>query len=234
MVTISDEQLATLRHLLRFRVTTQSALKRMLFAKNPGAIRNHLQRLRDRGLVESSYVDGKPFYGLTGQGLKVLGERTDAHRPIGGNALMERFGVLEFCARSPSTRSKYRGAEFVRDFPELSTPGVSSANYYLDLEDEQRKIGWIHVHRTADPRRDRARLVRNVLERRSRQRNWRAVFENGLFALGLVVPTQRRADDLRELLAEDWGDITLRVEVEIKVLELQARQPKRRPKERGA
>lgn len=234
MVAVSDKQRATLRHIQRFRITTRSALQRMLFTKTPGAVGNHLQRLRDRGLVEGSDLGANRYYSLTKLGLKILDERPDSQKPLGADALMERFGVLEFCARAPESRSKYRPREFARDFPELSTPNVSSANYYLDSDGEQRKLGWVHVHRTADPRRDRARLLRKVLERRSQHAKWQQVFEGGMFALGLVVPSQRRADDLRELLAEDWKDIALRIEVVEELLYLQTRKPKRRTRGESA
>ena len=233
-MSISDKQMATLRHIHRFRITTQAALQRMLFTKSPGAVRNHLQRLRDRCLVEGSDLGAKRYYALTRRALRLLDQRPDSYSPLGADAILERFGVLEFCARAPKERSKYLPKEFFLQFPELSAKNVSAQNYYLDMTGGERRLGWIHVHRTADPRRDRDRLVHKVLERRARHPRWKEVLDDRVFALGIVVPSERRADDLRELLAEDWPEVTTRFEVVEELLFLQERRSDPKEASRGA
>lgn len=223
---LSDEQLATLRHILRFRLTTRSALRRMVFRDDPGNLGNHLKRLRDRGLITSGdlVAGGKHrrYYCLTRQGLRRLGERPGSYRPLGASAIVDRFAILEYCARDPLHRSKYRPREFVTAFEELSFKGAQTGNYYLDLTDNQRRIGWIHVHRCANARRDYRRLVHNVLEKRALSRHWKQVFDEGLFVLGIVVAEPARAEELRPLL-EDWPEITTRFELVDDLRDLQGR-----------
>jgi hypothetical protein len=197
------------RHILRYGLTTLPALRALVL---PELTEKAASRLAER-LVASSWLARR---GLPGGGKYfVLGERAAREHdtmpglPFGYQALVGRIGVLHFCAKLRT--DVFSPAEFREKFPELTGPGFSTSNYYVDPGDVPR-LGYIHV----DHGQAAERLVtkmRTRIAKRYRHLDFAELIQRGRFLIAIATPTEEKSKAVREELeGRDPIKVEFRVE----------------------
>ena len=212
---VSEEQFAVLKHLRTFRVTTAEVVQQTFFPDGKQeAVKSFLQRLRARGLIQHADLYGTTDYHfLTNEGLRLFGDPPRRTAGLNPNALAEAYGMLLFCTRATGRR-KLRKGQFATQFPELAVRGARSTNYYLDDEEEPRRIGFIYVDRGIETSKVARRVGAVAIKKRLEHSAWRSsVIHSRRFAVGIVTPSEQKAATLRARLEREWDFVTFRFEV---------------------
>lgn len=213
---VSEEQLAVLKHLRTFRITTAEAVRQLFFnGGHPEAIKSFLQRLRAKGLIQSADLYATTdYHSLTNEGLRLFGDPPRRRVGLDPNALAESLGMLAFCTRGGGLRRKLRRDQFTTQFPELATPRMRATNYYLDDEEKPRRIGFIYVDRGIETSKVARRVGAVAITKRLRNPAWRtSVLDAHRFAVGIATPTPQKVETLRARLERDWPFVAFRFEV---------------------
>lgn len=212
---LSPEQLEVLGHLRTFRVSTAEVVRELFFEEGtPEGVKSFLQRLRARGLIASADLFGTTDYHfLTNDGLRLFGDPPKRTVGLNSSALAEAYGILRFCTRTRG-RTKLRKDQFQAKFPELVVKTMRATNYYLDDEEEPRRIGAIYVDRGIDTSKVGRRVGQTIIRKRLVDSTWRTnVLHSRRFAVGVVTPTEHKVATLRARFAREWEGIAFRFEV---------------------
>lgn len=213
---MSPEQLQVLKHLRTFRVSTAEIVRELFFEEGTAeGVKSFLQRLRARRLIASADLYGTTDYHfLTNEGLRIFGDPPRRTKGLNSNALAEAYGMLVFSTRQASWRRKLRKDQFASQFPELAARGARSTNYYLDDEEEPRRIGFIYVDRGIETSKVARRVGLVAIKKRLEHAQWRtSVLHSRRFAVAIVTPSEQKVETLRARLERDWEFVTFRFEV---------------------
>ena len=224
---MSPEQLEVLKHLRTFRVSTAAILHELFFPSGSAeGVKSFLQRLRGRGVVGSADLYGTTDYHyLTNDGLRLFGDRPRRREGLDPNALAEAYGILLFCTRKGAARTKLRKDQFAAKFPELAARGMRSTNYFLDDEEEPRRIGFVYVDRGIETSRVARRVAQVAIKKRLEHEAWRTnILHSRRFSVGIVTPTEQKATTLSARLQRDWDFVTFRFEVAPELLLIRDRR----------
>jgi hypothetical protein len=172
-IQLGDRDLKILRHVARFRMTTQQAVHVKFFAgKHRDAVKSTLRRLcgphldlssksRPRtGYLQSEQLDARRvYYRLTDRATKLLGVSKDLARPMGIQARIHRYAILWFlCIDRSGTRVPLNPRDFPDSFP-ACPDRLSRSDFYIeDKKKGETRLGLIIV----DSGRHRIRVFRNT------------------------------------------------------------------------
>jgi len=142
VTTLTEKQLAVLRHIQTFRMTTPPVVKALFFPdEGPDAVKSFLRRLREAGLIDSAPLFEKyRYYHLAKPAASFLGEdpRKCSHLPP--SSLLDHYGMLLFCCSQKPFRKRYPESEFRAEHPQLAVPGLLHRNYYIDRNEEEARL----------------------------------------------------------------------------------------------
>ena len=211
MSEVQDRERIVGEHVRLYGLTTAAALKRLVF---PDMTEKAIARLTER-LVETQWLvrkrlpGGGRYFKIGKRAASELRLRLRPSRNSGYQSLVARLGVLYFCAKLGIRI--YSPAEFRQRFPELSKPGFTASNYYVDKGDVNR-LGFIHVDhgRTAERL---ATKIRARLATRYRDEDFAALIQQGRFLIAIVTPTEEKSRAVRAELEKD-GPSPVRFRVE--------------------
>ena len=224
---MSPEQLEVLKHLRTFRVTTAEILRELFFPSGTAeGVKSFLQRLRARGLIASADLYGTTDYHyLSNEGLRLFGDPPRRRKALDPNTLAESYGTLLFCTRGGKSRTKLRKDQFAAKFPELVVRGMRATNYFLDDEEEPRRIGFLYVDRGIETSRVARRVGQVGIKKRLEHDTWRTnILHSRRFSVGIVTPTEQKVTTLRARLERDWEFVTFRFEVAPELLLIRDRR----------
>lgn len=213
---MSPEQLEVLKHLRTFRVTTAEVLRELFFPEGTAeGVKSFLQRLRARGVIASADLYGTvDYHYLTNDGLRLFGDPPRRSKALDPNALAESYGILRFCIAKRGERTKLRKDQFSASFPELVARGARATNYYLDDEEDPRRIGFVYVDRGIETSKAARRVGAVAIKKRLEHEAWRtSVIHSRRFSVGIVTPTEQKVTTLRARLEREWEFVTFRFEV---------------------
>ena len=179
---ITQRDMRILRHVARFRMTTQESLHVQFFeGKDRDAVKSTLRRLcgptRNRSHGSARYLcseqldDRRTYYRLTVRATRLLGVSKDLARPLGIQARIRRYAVLWFLCIEPSAA---RVPLSLRDYPDnfaLDGERLSRAHFYIEEQTGgETRLGFTVV----DHGRHRLRIFRNAAAamRRFLARGW--------------------------------------------------------------
>lgn len=214
-----------LRHVARYRVTTQSVLSRLFCGGSDGDARKLVSRLSEH--VSSGKLYGNVrYYQLKPGTAKAFGVPQEAGKPLGPQALPTAIGILGFCCGNVETRHRYTRPDFTEDFPELVEPLGVARRYYLDLHlepvsEKLARLSQIVVDLDSDV----SNLVEKLRERMREHLERPVVKElvlNGLFGFSVVVSEPEKKRSLDEVIARK----PLKMPVHVAVVEELGRLPK--------
>lgn len=221
-VTVTDRDARIFEHVLRFRITTYEALKRLFFSENGlDAVKSWSRRMQTGGYLESAHLLApRRYYYLTPKAVRLLGASDKVARALGGGALLRSYGILAFCCMQERVRRKLSRQEFEGTLPELVQPNLvaSSMSYYLDDEQpdperpNKRRLGFILVDSGRDSRRIRTQ-VRHVIAERFRFPAWRQLLADDRFILTVITVSPQRKEAIEKLLQASSHTVPWRIEV---------------------
>ena len=174
-IRLGERDLKILRHVARFRMTTQKALHVQFFdGKNRDAVKSTLRRLcgprpdvrsgsRPRtGYLHSEQLDARRvYYRLTDRATKLLGVSKDLARPLGIQARIHRYAILWFvCIDRSGHRVPFSPRDFPDTFPASPGRGPRSDFYIEEQSNGETRLGLIIV----DSGRHRIRVFRNAAD----------------------------------------------------------------------
>ncbi len=225
-----DRELIVGEHVRLYGLTTTAALKRLVF---PDMTEKAIARLTERfvdsqWLVRKRLPGGGRYFKIGRRAASELGIRLRPSRNSGYQSLVARLGVLYFCAKLGIRI--YSPPEFRKRFPELSKPGFSTSNYYVDKGDVNR-LGFIHVDhgRTAERL---ATKIRARLTTRYRDEDFANLIQQGRFLIAIATPTPEKTRAVRAELKKDGpSPVSFRVETVEELFPVLVESP---PKQRRA
>jgi hypothetical protein len=217
------------RHISRYGLTTVPALRSQVFPDlSVKAVTRLTERLADSLWLSRRRIPGGGRYFTFGErAAKELG--CDAGRPFGYQALVNRLGVLHFCAKLGV--DVFTSADFRASFPELAKRGMTASSYYIE-PGEVRRLAFIHV----DHGRTSERLVTKMRSRiagRYRDPDFAELIQEGRFLIAIATPTEEKTRAVvRELEDRDCTPVRFRVETvpELLPLLVEGRPGTRRPR----
>jgi hypothetical protein len=137
---LSEPAAQVVRDVARYWLTTAAAEHRLRFpALTVDAVRKLLTRMAERGwLVRHPLHGQEPYYVLGQPALTALGLRRSISA-LGQQSLLDHYAVLLACAKRGC--DVFTEDEFRTRFPELTEPGLSVKNLFLDTSAGAERIG---------------------------------------------------------------------------------------------
>jgi hypothetical protein len=131
-------------HAVRYTMTTVPVVKRMhLKDLSEDTVRKVLARLVERGwLVRHALTDRESYYMPSQRTFSALALRR-SEKPLGDQSRLEHYAVLLAAARRGC--DVFTEEEFRSKFPDLTQPGCSAKNYFLDANGDSPRLGWFIV-----------------------------------------------------------------------------------------
>ncbi len=141
---LSAQAAQVVRDVARYGLTTAAAECRLRFPNlTEDAVRKLLARTAERGwLVRHPLHGQEPYFVLGPPALAALELRRPT-KALGNQALLEHYAVLLACARRGC--DVFAEDEFRSRFPDLSEPGLSVKNLFLDATTDPPRLGWFVV-----------------------------------------------------------------------------------------
>ena len=201
--TLTSRDQEILSHIHRFRISTPEVLHRLFFpGAAPNAVTKVLSRLRRAGLLsQHDLYQTRKYWMLTPQAASRFGELPSSTKPLGPQALTDRFGVLAFCCRGEELRHKITATEFRERFPELYSPRFRTASYFVEQRGSQSSLGVVHVDHGADHLRVLRKALRQTQERIEIPA-FRKVINDGRFSIAIVTAYDEKKLKLEHALEE--------------------------------
>ena len=176
-VRLSDRDLKILRHVAKFRMTTQDALHARFFAgQQRDAVKSTLRRLCGRGsagyFLKSEPLDARRvYYRLTTRATNLLGIAEDVARPLGIQSRIRRYAILWLmCIDDSAVRNPFNLRQFPEHFSVVADRLPRSHFYIEELPGDKTQLGFAVV----DTGRHRQRVFRNTFSTMKRflERGW--------------------------------------------------------------
>lgn len=181
-------------------MTPDAARQRLCPDLSPDAVRKFLARAVERGWLARHALDGRePYFVLGCRALAALGVRRPT-RALGHQALLEHYAVLLACTR--------RGCgvitedEFRSQLPDLSEPGLSAKNFFVDATADPVRLGLFVV----DHDKLTSRLVQKVRCRigrmmESERPRLRRMVLNGELTVSVITAAEGKRANLQAAFA---------------------------------
>lgn len=137
---LSEPAAQVVRDVARYWLTTAATEHRLRFPDlTVDAVRKLLSRMTERGwLVRHPLHGQEPYFVLGHPALTTLGLRRSTSA-LGQQSLLEHYAVLLACARRGC--DVFTEEEFRTRFPELTEPGLSAKNLFLDASADPPRLG---------------------------------------------------------------------------------------------
>lgn len=198
---LPEEGRQVVLHAARYGLTTSAVVHRWLWPHlSPDAVRKALGRLAERcWLARHLLHDREPYYVPGRSALWALGLRRST-KPLGHQALLEHYAVLLAGARRGC--DVFTEREFRDRFPDLTAPGFSAKNHFLDRTTDPPRIGCLVV----DHDKLSARMVKKLGRRVGKvfdaaPAGLRRLVFGGGYAFHVVTATQGKCENLRAAFA---------------------------------
>jgi hypothetical protein len=220
-VTVTERDERILAHVLRFRVTTYEALKRLFFPENGlDAVKSWVRRMQTGGYLRSAHLLApRRYYYLTPKAARLFGASDKVARDLEGGGLLRVYGILAYCCMEGRVRRKLSRQEFEGTLPELVQPSLvaSSTSYYLDDDEvlgrpSKRRLGFVLVDSGRASRRIHSQ-VRHVIAERFKFPEWRQLFADDRFILAIVTVSPQRKEAIEKTLRASSHTVPWRVAV---------------------
>ena len=205
---LSNRDLEILDFVARYRVGTDSMLKKSCFAEDTRIenVRRVLFRLEKRGLMRRVECGTTfDYFVMTRRGLGVLGLPKRTPRPLTEQSLPVQIAVASYCVGQKVRR--LTNSEFRDVFPELHRVGLQSSNYVLVDSDDGLKLTMLIVDRGGAARRIQSR-VRRILAQRKGLPEFVDLIRGGRFRIVVLtgLPQQKAKID-RQIERSSFGDV---------------------------
>lgn len=231
-----------LQHVRRYKMTVLRALERQPFFAGcgPYAAENVVRRLREGGWLKSEWLydsyaacarrgqqpNSYRYYHLTLAAANLLGEHPQIAQPLKDEPKCRAYAVLAFCCFDEPQREKLTPQEYREIFPELDRPG-ERINYYIDVDNTRKRLGYIRVDYGGYGRWDRLiAYCREDIRKRCDNRAFRQLVLEGSFVITVITALERKAARLRAALDDAQLPAEIKVHVVPDLLEMIAPRPR--------
>ena len=149
MAELQERDVQILKHVYRYRVSTNEVLYRLFFpdAKNTESVRRVVtRRLVDRGYLDRGELRGnRRYYHLTTTATKHFGW-SDEMAKIGTQTLPEVYATLLYCCTGETIYRRFTREEFRESFSEFAEkiPSFNSGpfdSFYLEPAEDKNEDG---------------------------------------------------------------------------------------------
>lgn len=196
----TDRDLKILQFVLRHRLLTFEVLHRLFFPNQPvDAVKSTLRRLttQHRVLKAEPLDSHRVYYRLTKRAARLLGAADEVARPLGPQALVERYALLWFIALDrPERRTQFNPRNFPEQF-DLGPHRLPRANFYIEeTANGESRLGYVVVDHGGHMRRIVHKSIHVLL--RFLQRGWfDDYFAAGRFTLTVLTLSMPKQYSLR-------------------------------------
>jgi hypothetical protein len=184
-------------HVFRYWLTTINVFQRWLRPDlSQDGARKVLTRMVEMGWLARHLLAGQePYFVLGQKAIAALGLRRPT-KPLGHQAKLEHYAVLLACARRGC--DVFTDDEFRSKFPDLSQPGQSARNFFLDASHDPARLGCFLV----DHDKLSSRMVNKVGRRISKvfdtnRPAFRKLILDGQFAIHILTATEGKKMNLQ-------------------------------------
>jgi hypothetical protein len=227
---LSSEDLALLKYVARYRLTTSEALSRLPVMRsgnsNPEAVvEGTLKRLREKCLAAERLTGQKKYYRLTTEAARLIGVPEEVSKPLGPQALPKAYGILDFCQISrKNERPRYLRTELQRDYPEFWKEWLpKSSSFYTDYcVDSNGREEWLSKIQV-DLGGDYQRLLvtcREIVDDAKSRPGLDELIEVGCYRIALVTGEQGKKASIDQALLAKPLEVPFHVHVSAELLNL--------------
>jgi hypothetical protein len=137
---VSERERQLLLHVLRYWLTTVNVVGQWLWPElSHDAVRKAMVRLVEKRWLARHLLGGQEPYFVLGPSALTALEVRRSSAPLGHQALLDHYGVLLACARRKC--DVFAEGEFRTQFPELTQPGFSAKQFFLDGSTTPPRLG---------------------------------------------------------------------------------------------
>lgn len=204
-----DTEAALLQLAERFQLMTADAaweLRRDLF-NSPADANNVLIQLATIGLLREITL-----YGFVS--CFVPADR-NKEKPFSETTKIRALAMLQVCASRSASRRRLTASEFTRYFPELRRPGLPM-NYYIDLSQDQPKLGFLRIDMGGRGRWDRivAKALDDMRKHRLEPAFARFIKRDAL-EIRIVTALQQKANRIYRVLKDKPTSLAGSIQVSV-------------------
>lgn len=204
---LSDRDLALVGAVLRYRLTTAELARRKHFPDgSPDAARKALDRLAEERWLRKIPLHGSTrAYILSFVATQRLGIHRVAAKVPGLAALTRAYGLA--CYAAHAGVEKFTPREWREEFPELHRDGLPAASYFLESENGEPTVVYVHVDTGQDVRRIVPKL-RRVVRSRYPLPEFSQLIQERRFTLAVVCPSDGKKLALEKAIAKRFDGAT--------------------------
>lgn len=188
-----------LQHVSRYRMTTLRVLGHLPELAEVGfrRLKQHVQTLKQGGQIAEAPLYQQRRY------LHLQDHASD--QPAGAHSELSKtrnYAMLAFCCLGENPRERLTTNDFRKHFPDLYRPGLP-LNYYVDLEQDSARLGFMRVDTGGRGRWDRViARARSDIQKHSSEPAFRELIEHDLFEVAILTALPQKAERIRKSLQD--------------------------------
>lgn len=224
-----DRDYDILDHVARYHLTTRDVLHLLYFDDSElNAVTKVTSRLCEFGFLCSHRLyANKNYFVLGPAGARLLGISPKKSKPIGVQALPEKYAILQYCCLSPHDREKLQVRELAAYLGTLQGKGLKAANYYVDQDGTTARLAQMRVD-LGGTAAHVVRKCRDDLERLVMLPAIDSLVRKNEFMLAILTTSAQKEKDIQDALLRHSWPIVFRVEAVADLGPLLANQYQRR------
>lgn len=198
---LSDRDFDIFEHLSRYRMTTREVLHRLFWEDSEiNAVSKVTSRLVHFGFLNRyELYPRRPYFRLGPPAARLLGINAKHCKPLGVQDRPIEFGILDFCCGGEDRRKRLKVRDVAKDNPDLLSKNLLSNRYYIDDDNDTKRLGFVHVDCSGDAAHV-ARSCNEQLEKRYVHEAFRQLIDQDRFVIAIVMATEAQKESITDAL----------------------------------
>lgn len=208
-----DRDYEILDHIARYRLTTREVLHRLFFSDSEvNAVTKVTSRLvENRFLNRFDLHSGKSYFVFAPNSARLLGISLKKTKALGPQALVQNYGILQFCCLSEHPRERLLVQELAQRFTDLRGKHLRAGSFYIDSQSGETRLASIRVDH-GGPSAHLVRKCRADLENIVSNKAIAALISEQRFMFAILTANEQKVRDIQETLKRQTWPVQFRVE----------------------
>ncbi len=208
-----DRDYEILEHIARYRLTTREVLHRLFFTDSEvNAVTKVTSRLvENRFLNRFDLHSGKSYFVFAPNSARLLGISLKKTNALGPQALVQNYGILQFCCLSEHPRERLLVQELAQRFTDLRGKHLRAGSFYIDSQSGETRLASIRVDH-GGPSAHVVRKCRGDLESIVSNKAIAGLINEQRFMFAIITANEQKVSDIQEALKRQTWPVQFRVE----------------------
>ena len=210
---LADRDYEILDHISRYHMTTREVLHELFFNESElNAVTKVTSRLVEYQFLNGyDFHSGKKYFVFGPAGAKLFGISPKKCAQLGPQALVEKYGILQFCCATDVPREKLLVHELTEHLQTLKGKHLGAGTFYLDQQGPQLRLAQMRVDH-GGPAAHVVRKCRSDLETRLALPQIAELVAHKQFMLAIITSSEQKVRDIQEALQRHTWPIFFRLE----------------------